>query len=129
MCSSDLAAAPAVPDAVEAEEVGVAHYLGDSADRTGFGGLEAVDEVSMVAVPDLMSAYQRGDIDLESVKAVQLGLISHCEMMGDRLAIIDPPPGLNARQIRVWRQETSNYDSKYAALYYPWIKAFDPATG
>ncbi|MEE1799952.1 phage tail sheath family protein [Streptomyces sp. NPDC101062] len=123
------AAAPAVPDAVEAEEVGVAHYLGDSADRTGFGGLEAVDEVSMVAVPDLMSAYQRGDIDLESVKAVQLGLISHCEMMGDRLAIIDPPPGLNARQIRVWRQETSNYDSKYAALYYPWIKAFDPATG
>ncbi|MFJ7996779.1 phage tail sheath family protein [Streptomyces sp. NPDC096310] len=123
------AAAPAVPEALEAENVGVAHYLGDSADRTGFGGLEAVDEVSMVAVPDLMSAYQRGDIDLESVKAVQLGLIAHCEMMGDRLAIIDPPPGLNARQIRVWRQETSNYDSKYAALYYPWIKAFDPATG
>ncbi|MFE3829644.1 phage tail sheath family protein [Streptomyces sp. NPDC059092] len=123
------AAAPAAPEALEAEEVGVAHYLGDSADRTGFGGLEAVDEVSMVAVPDLMSAYQRGDIDLESVKAVQLGLIAHCELMGDRLAIIDPPPGLNARQIRVWRQETSNYDSKYAALYYPWIKAFDPASG
>ncbi|MEV7870337.1 phage tail sheath subtilisin-like domain-containing protein [Streptomyces sp. NPDC088124] len=123
------AAAPALPGAVEAEQVGVADYLGDSADRTGFGGLEAVDEVSMVAVPDLMAAYQRGAIDLEAVKAVQLGLIAHCELMGDRLAIIDPPPGLNARQIRVWRQETSNYDSKYAALYYPWIKVFDPAGG
>ncbi|MFE2942142.1 phage tail sheath family protein [Streptomyces sp. NPDC059255] len=123
------AATPALPDTVEAEQVGVAHYLGDSADRTGFGGLEAVDEVSMVAVPDLMAAYQRGAIDLEAVKAVQLGLIAHCELMGDRLAIIDPPPGLNAREIRVWRRETSNYDSKYAALYYPWIKVFDPAGG
>ncbi|MDF6018621.1 phage tail sheath subtilisin-like domain-containing protein [Streptomyces sp. JH34] len=123
------AQAPAVPDAAEGESVGIAEYLGDSSDRTGFGGLEAVDEISMVAVPDLMAAYQRGAIDLEAVKAVQLGLIAHCELMGDRLAIIDPPPGLNARQIRVWRQETSNYDSKYAALYYPWIKVFDPAGG
>ncbi len=108
---------------------GPAEYLGDSADRTGFGGLEAVDEISMVAVPDLMAAYQRGAIDLEAVKAVQLGLIAHCELMGDRVAVIDPPPGMNARQIRVWRQETAGYDSKYAALYYPWVKVFDPATG
>jgi Bacteriophage tail sheath protein len=115
--------------AADAGQVGIAEYLGDSADRTGFGGLEAVDEISMVAVPDLMAAYQRGAIDLEAVKAVQLGLIAHCELMGDRLAVIDPPPGLNARQIRVWRQETTNYDSKYAALYYPWIKVFDPAGG
>ncbi|MFF0161568.1 phage tail sheath family protein [Streptomyces sp. NPDC005263] len=127
-----LAAPPAVPAGVEeppAQSVGPAQYLGDSADRTGFGGLEAVDEISMVAVPDLMAAYQRGAIDLEAVKAVQLGLIAHCELMGDRVAIIDPPPSMNARQIRVWRQETAGYDSKYAALYYPWIKSFDPATG
>ncbi|MEU8649465.1 phage tail sheath subtilisin-like domain-containing protein [Streptomyces sp. NPDC048737] len=125
------AAAPATPaaPAAGAQQAGPAQYLGDSADRTGFGGLEAVDEISMVAVPDLMAAYQRGAIDLEQVKAVQLGLIAHCELMGDRVAIIDPPPGLNARQVRVWRQETAGYDSKYAALYYPWIKSFDPATG
>ncbi|MYS22453.1 hypothetical protein GA0115240_14216 [Streptomyces sp. DvalAA-14] len=113
----------------EGDQVGIREYVGDSADRTGFGGLEAVDEISMVAVPDLMAAYQRGAIDLEAVKAVQLGLIAHCELMGDRLAVIDPPPGLNARQIQVWRQETAGYDSKYAALYYPWIKVFDPAGG
>ncbi|MGW7127083.1 phage tail sheath subtilisin-like domain-containing protein [Streptomyces bobili] len=129
-----LAAPPAAPAATgtgtEApQSAGPAQYLGDSADRTGFGGLEAVDEISMVAVPDLMAAYQRGAIDLEAVKAVQLGLIAHCELMGDRVAIIDPPPSLNARQIRVWRQETAGYDSKYAALYYPWIKSFDPASG
>src|SRR4051794_3058482 len=125
------APAPAVPDKAgqSSSHPGPAQYLGDSADRTGFGGLEAVDEISMVAVPDLMAAYQRGAIDLEAVKAVQLGLIAHCELMGDRVAVIDPPPGLNARQVRVWRQETAGYDSKYAALYYPWIKVFDPASG
>ncbi|MFE4513877.1 phage tail sheath family protein [Kitasatospora sp. NPDC056783] len=104
-------------------------YLGDSADRTGFGGLEAIDEITMVAVPDLMAAYQQGALDLEAVKAVQLGLIAHCEQMGDRMAILDPPPGLNARQVQVWRQQTAGYDSRFAALYYPWIKVFDPSAG
>ncbi|WP_055604138.1 phage tail sheath subtilisin-like domain-containing protein [Streptomyces aureus] len=104
-------------------------FIGDSADRTGFGGLEAYDEINMVAVPDLMAAYQQGLIDLEQVKAVQIGLIAHCELMGDRMAILDPPPSLNARDVRKWRQEIAGYDSPYAALYYPWIKAFDPASG
>ncbi|MGA5192722.1 phage tail sheath subtilisin-like domain-containing protein [Streptomyces exfoliatus] len=104
-------------------------FIGDSADRTGFGGLEAYDEINMVAVPDLMAAYQQGLIDLEQVKAVQLGLVAHCELMGDRMAILDPPPSLNARDIRKWRQDVAGYDSPYAALYYPWIKAFDPASG
>ena len=57
----------------------------------------------MVAVPDLMGAYQQGAIDLEGVQAVQLGMIAHCELMGDRVAILDPPPGLNAQQIKEWR--------------------------
>ena len=48
-------------------------YVGNSADRTGFGGLEAVDEVTMLAVPDLMAVYEQGMIDLEGVQAVQLG--------------------------------------------------------
>ncbi|MFI5040814.1 MAG: phage tail sheath family protein [Acidimicrobiales bacterium] len=104
-------------------------YVGDPAARTGFGGLEAVDPVTMVAVPDLMSAYQKGMIDLEGVQAVQLAMIAHCELMGDRMAILDPPPGLNAQQIREWRVDKAGYDSKYAALYWPWVKILDPAGG
>ena len=83
----------------------------------------------MLSVPDLMAAYQQRLIDLEGVQAVQLAMISHCELMGDRLAILDPPPGLNAQQIKEWRVDKAGYDSKYAALYWPWIKVFDPATG
>lgn len=115
---------PAAPAEVAADE-----YVGDASERTGFGGLEAVEEVTMVAVPDLMGAYQRGAIDLESVKAVQTAMIAHCELMGDRMAILDPPPGLSPQQVKEWRTDQAGYDSKYAALYYPWVKSFDPAAG
>ena len=112
-----------------ADEVGAADYVGDVAERTGFSGLEAVDDVTMVAVPDLMSAYQRGAIDLETVHSVQQAVIAHCELMGNRMAVLDPPPALNAQQIKDWRQNQAGYDSKYAALYWPWAKTFDPASG
>jgi hypothetical protein len=104
-------------------------YVGNSADRTGFAGLEAVDSVTMLAVPDLMAAYQRGALDLEGVQAVHLAMLAHCELMGDRVAILDPPPGLNAQQIREWRQDKAGYDSKYGTLYWPWVKIFDPLAG
>ncbi|WP_018350221.1 phage tail sheath family protein [Longispora albida] len=120
--------APPAPSAVPAQIVADV-YVGDVADRTGFGGLEVVDEVTMVAVPDLMSAYQKGAIDAETVKAVQLAMIAHCELMGDRVAILDTPPGLNPQKVKDWRVNEAGYDSKYATLYYPWIKVFDPATG
>jgi len=104
-------------------------YVGNSADRTGFAGLEAVDEVTMLSVPDVMAAYQRGIIDLEAVQAVQLAMIAHCELMGDRVAILDAPPGLNAQQVKEWRVDKAGYDAKYATLYWPWIKVFDPLQG
>ena len=103
-------------------------YVGDAADRTGFGGLEAVDTVTMLAVPDLMAVYQKGILDLEGVQAVHQAMIAHCELMGDRVAILDAPPGLNAQQVREWRVDKAGYDSKYATLYWPWIKVFDPVS-
>jgi uncharacterized protein len=112
----------AAPDHISADD-----YVGDVAERTGFGGLEAIDEITMVSVPDLMGAYERGAIDLEGVKVVQDAIISHCELMGDRMAILDAPPGMTAQQVKEWRMDHAGYDSKYATLYYPWIKVFDPA--
>jgi phage tail sheath protein FI len=105
------------------------YYVGDVAERTGFAGLEAVDEVTMLCVPDLMSAYQQGAIDLDTVQAVQTEMIAHCELMGDRIAVLDAPPGLNAQQVKEWRVDKARYDSMYAALYWPWIQTSDPATG
>ncbi|MFI7680266.1 phage tail sheath family protein [Actinophytocola sp. NPDC049390] len=104
-------------------------YVGDAVERTGIGGFEAIDEITMVLAPDLLSAYQRGLIDADGVKAVQLAMIAHCELMSDRVAILDPPPGMNSQQIKHWRSEVAGYDSKFATLYWPWITALDPTTG
>ena len=120
---------PDAPVAPTPTRLGADDYVGDVAERTGFGGLEAVDEITMLAVPDLMSAYQQGAIDAEGVQAVHVAMIAHCELMGDRMAILDPPPGLNPQQVKEWRTNGGGYDSKYAALYYPWPKVFDPSTG
>jgi phage tail sheath protein FI len=104
-------------------------YVGDTMARTGINSFEAIDEITMVAVPDLMSAYERGLIGAEDVKSVQLAMIAHCELMSDRIAILDSPPGLNAQEIRDWRTDFAGYDSKYATLYYPWVQVMDPVGG
>ena len=127
--SGEVALTAPEPASPAPAQIAADDYVGDAADRTGFGGLEAVDDVTLVAVPDLMGAYQRGAIDLEQVKAVQLAMIAHCELMGDRMAILDPPPGLSPQQVKEWRVDQAGYNSRYAALYYPWIKVFDPVSG
>jgi phage tail sheath protein FI len=104
-------------------------YIGDAVARTGMASFEAVDEITMIAAPDLMSAYQRGIIDADAVKSVQLAMIGHCELLSDRVAVIDPPPGLNSQQVKEWRAEYAGYDSKYAALYWPWLQVMNPVSG
>ena len=127
--TGEVALSEATIAAVPAPSVSSDDYVGDVADRTGFGGLETIDEITMLAVPDLMSAYQLGSLDLESVQAVQLAMIAHCELMGDRMAILDPPPGLNPQQVKEWRVDKAGYDSAFAVLNYPWIKTANPSTG
>ena len=55
-------------------------------------------------------------------------MIAHCENAGDRMAILDAPPDLLPQEILEWRMNTAGYDSKMAALYYPWIEVMDPLT-
>ncbi len=121
--------APPAPTAAAPARLSADDYVGDVAERTGFAALEAIEEVTMLCVPDLMSAYQQGSIDLDSVQAVQTAMIAHCELMGDRIAILDPPPGFNAQQIKEWRVDKARYDSMYAVLNWPWIQTMNPLTG
>jgi phage tail sheath protein FI len=130
---ADRAPAPgtyplALPSATTTAVVPVtpADYEGDVTQRDGLGGLEAVDEITMVLAPDAMAAYKAGILDMDGLKAIQLGMIAHCERMGDRVAIIDAPPDLNAQEVQDWRMNIAGYDSKYATMYYPWINVADP---
>jgi hypothetical protein len=102
-------------------------YVEGAARQTGLGSLEEIEEVTMVCAPDLMTAFQNGSIGKEGLRAAHFAMISHCERMGDRMAILDAPPGLSAEDVREWCSH-ADYDSKFATIYWPWVKSLDPAT-
>lgn len=102
-------------------------FRGDVTERKGIDGLEAIEDITMVCVPDLMTPLN-GKLDLTMVQAVQTSIIGHCERMGDRVAILDAPPNLKPQEVKEWRVNTTGYDSSYATLYYPWIQVDDPVT-
>ena len=74
-------------------------------------------------MPDIMSL---GD-DVQ-VRDLQGKMIAHCENAGDRMAILDCPPDMLPQDILEWRMNTAGYDSKFAALYYPWLEVMNPLT-
>jgi phage tail sheath protein FI len=100
--------------------------VGDITERSGVNGLEVAEDATMICFPDLMALYQAGRIDMEGVQAVQQAMLDHAQNMGDRVAVLDSPPDMNPQRIRDWRMKEVNYDSKYGALYYPWIKVANP---
>ncbi len=132
--ADDLSSLPAGTFAVEpAPPTPVAvpgrAFSGSETARTGINGLVIANEVTMVMVPDLVTAAtgDDGTVDLGLWKTVQLALINHCEGHGNRIAVLDSPPGMSPQQIKEWRSEVAMYDSPFAALYYPWIEVSNPA--
>jgi phage tail sheath protein FI len=118
-----LEPAPAKPVPVTGKR-----FAGSESSRTGISGLAIADDVTMLAVPDLITAATKADktVDFSLWKAVQTTLVNHCEQHGNRVAILDAPPGMSPQQVREWRSAIAMYDSAFAALYYPWIKVENP---
>lgn len=103
-------------------------FRGDVSERKGVEGLEVLDDVTMLVVPDLMTTMPGEKLNIDMVKSVQSMMISHCERMGDRVAILDAPPDLTPQEVKKWRMDIAGFDSSYAAMYYPWVKVMDPST-
>jgi hypothetical protein len=61
--------------------------------------------------------------DLGSQKTATDSLIDHCEQLRYRIGIVDPPKDSSISGVRSFR---SQFDTKYAALYYPWVEILDP---
>jgi phage tail sheath protein FI len=112
---------------IDPAKVKPTHFEGDVARRRGMGGLAAVDEVTMVVMPDIMTLASENGDDVQ-LRDLQGKMIAHCENAGDRMAILDAPPDLLPQEILEWRMNTAGYDSKFAALYYPWIEVMNPLT-
>jgi phage tail sheath protein FI len=122
----------------------------------GLNTLELVDQVSIVAIPDIMPkpivevAYKTPDLQCDVldnepplppppepktefpplwdddgiILYLQRSLIEHCHKLKDRVAILDTRrKHTTPEHARDWRNE---FDSKYAALYFPWLQTPDP---
>ena len=114
---------PSIP----AGDIEATDFEGDVAKRQGMGSLAAIDEVTMVVMPDLMTLANGGGSDAQ-IRDLQGKMIAHCENMGDRMALLDAPPNMLPQDILEWRNDTAGYDSKFATLYWPWIEVMDPLT-
>jgi uncharacterized protein len=132
--AADLASVPAgiypiEPAAATPVAVPGRAFAGSETARSGINGLVIADDVTMVMVPDLVTAARQADgsVDLGLWKTVQLALINHCEGQANRVAVLDAPPGMSPQQIKEWRSDVAMYDSPFAALYYPWLKVSNPA--
>jgi phage tail sheath protein FI len=87
---------------------------GGSGQRTGIVALEDIDEIAICAVPGVWAG------------TVESALITHCELLKDRFAILDPQDGLDIEGVQAFREA---FDTKYAALYHPWMVTRDPLSG
>lgn len=83
--------------------------------RTGLQALTDRDVVSIVAVPGI------------TTQTVQNAIITHCESLLDRFAILDPV--YNGQPLDDIQAQRGQFDTKYAAIYFPNLRANDPLTG
>lgn len=81
--------------------------------RTGLHSLRNIEEISIVACPGRTNVQ------------IQNALINHCELMRYRFAVLDAhrPPNDMLANVQNQRQQ---FDTKYAALYHPWLLIPDP---
>ena len=99
-------------------------WLQDEGDIDGaLEQFEAIDDIAIVAAPGITSKAA-----LESINA-------HCKKLGDRVAVFDAPLEVEVNgSIDLSLLDPNNQqkvipgNSDYAALYFPWIQVFDPAT-
>ncbi|MCP4925669.1 MAG: phage tail sheath family protein [Gammaproteobacteria bacterium] len=92
-------------------------YLGVNSDeprlRTGIHALRNIQDISIVAVPG------------QTTVGVQQGLINHCENDRYRFAVLDAhaPNQDTLVDVQIQRQA---FDTRYAALYHPWLTIPEP---
>lgn len=100
---------------------------GSVADRTGYQGLAIADNVTIVAIPDLVTiaTNQDGSLDEDTYLAVQKQVVDWCEASHTRMAVLDTPPGLNATRALEWRGKLAR-DTAFGALYYPNLVVANP---
>jgi phage tail sheath protein FI len=81
--------------------------------RTGIHVLRSVRDIALIACPG------------QTTVAVQQALIDHCEEQRYRFAVLDAR-GPQRDSLADVQQQRQQFDTRYAALYHPWLLVPDP---
>jgi uncharacterized protein len=77
----------------------------------GLAAMETIDEISILLVPD----------EVRNMRVISDRVLDQCEKLKDRFGVFSVDQGSNTG-VQVIR------DSSYGAVYYPWIRIYDPST-
>lgn len=80
--------------------------------RTGLMAFKTLSDVSIMAIPGITDG------------SVQSALVSHCEGLASRFAILDMP--FDKKEVSELQAFKESVDSSYAAMYHPWLQCYDP---
>ncbi|MBX3469511.1 MAG: phage tail sheath family protein [Planctomycetes bacterium] len=112
--------ADGVGESTPADFIGRDDGLGN---RSGLLALEDQEDVGLICVPDLQAGLEKGEFKNDGdVEAVQQAVVDFCERHKTAVALLDVPRGYDVDQALDWR---ARFDSKYAALFYPWLRVQD----
>jgi phage tail sheath protein FI len=117
---SDAAFAPLVGGADGDPAPVAATYIGADPvpeNRHGLALLEQIDEISLLVLPDEVHP----SIGAPDRDAIRGAVVNQCEILRDRFAILQ----IAENQGNV-ANVGFNRDTSFAAIYYPWIRVYDP---
>ncbi len=109
--------------------------VGSQDDKSGLQGIFEIDEITMLACPDLMRAHQAGIIDIDQVHLIMEQMISLCDSNIDgsisnsqnRMVVLDTPYNyVKPQQVARWLEHEFNIRSMFATVYYPWLAVRNP---
>lgn len=95
--------------------------------KTGLKQFEAIEDISIVAAPGSTWNYTQYRDNANAITGL---LIAHAANMKYRIAVLDSAriDATQGQTISDVRKMRAKVDSKYAALYYPWVRVMDPIT-
>lgn len=91
--------------------------------KTALMAFEEVDEISIIAAPGVTFGCSDNFEDTRSILNL---MIAHAERMRYRIAVLDSGNDQSLDAVQAFR---ANFNSRNAALYYPWVTVHDTSTG
>ena len=97
-------------------------FIGGEAEANGLHAFDVVDDINIVAIPDLMHP----NIPVADARDATIAGFTYCQNRKDCFFVADPPNASSPQDVLAYKQgkapfSGAAFNSTFGALYYPWI--------